>query len=217
MKHLALTDLGTISGFSEFQQECKKQELCPVFGCEFFMCPGSENSEIYHLVLLASNETGYQNLVQIASCNQKAAIDDETLKKYHHGLIGLSGSLSGEIPSLILENKVKEAKKRAIWFRNLFGKNNFFLELQDHGFESQKQVNKALIKMSRQTRIQLVAANNVSHIKQNAKTDETYFKAESEMIEVFPEQPKAIANTVLIAKRCNVVLPQRDQPDTVHL
>ncbi|MDR0587271.1 MAG: DNA polymerase III subunit alpha [Treponema sp.] len=259
MKHLAITDHGNMFGVLDFAAACRgdrnhpmesDSQIHPIIGCEAYMAPasrlekkGSENdNKYYHLVLLASSREGYHNLGKLASFAYtegfyyKPRIDEELLIKYHAGIIGLSACIAGEIPSLILRGKTDEAEKRAERFREIFGKDNFFLEIQDHGLEQQKTVIPELIGMSRRTGIPLVATNDIHFIEKEdwaaqdillcvstnkKRSDEKrlrysgneYFKSGDEMASLFSECPEAITNTVAIAERCETDLPDVDIKD----
>ncbi|MDR3144841.1 MAG: DNA polymerase III subunit alpha, partial [Treponema sp.] len=218
----------------------------PIIGSEFYMAPGSRfqksgsefRNKYFHLVLLAADEEGYRNLMKLSSCSfiegfyYKPRIDEEVLVRYHRGLICLSACIAGEIPSLVLDGNLEAAEKRALWFADLFGKDNFYLELQDHRIEAQKTVNAALIAMSRRTGIPLVATNDIHYLdradapvqdillcistskkrgdekRMRFDTDEFYFKTGDEMAALFPECPEAITNTLRIAERCQTRIPQ---------
>jgi len=245
MKHLALTDHGNMFGVLKFFKECKAAEIKPIIGSEFYMTPGSRfdkkgsetGNKYYHIVLLATNETGYRNLMKLSSLSYtegfyyKPRIDEELLVRYHEGLIGLSACLGGEIPSLLLEGKAEEAIQRARRFRDILGDDNFYLELQDHGLPEQKRVNPLLIELSKRTGIPLVVTNDIHYLdkedsvaqdillcistnkKRNElsrmrfETSEFYLKSGDEMAALFPDCPEAILNTVRIAERCHTTIP----------
>ncbi|HRU27557.1 MAG TPA: PHP domain-containing protein, partial [Treponema sp.] len=178
MKHLALTDHGNMFGALKFYKECKAAEINPIIGSEFYMTSGSRfdkkgsetGNAYHHLVLLATNEQGYRNLMKLSSLSYtegfyyKPRIDEELLVRYHEGLIGLSACLGGEIPSLLLEGKAEEALSRARHLRDILGDDNFYLELQDHGLPEQKKVNPLLIELSKRTGIPLVATNDIHYL-----------------------------------------------------
>jgi DNA polymerase-3 subunit alpha len=252
MKHLAITDHGNMFGAIDFMNAClgdrdhpEEYPVHPIIGNEFYMAPGSRlekkgaetGNKYYHLILLAATLEGYQNLLKLSSFAYtegfyyKPRIDEELLVKHHQGLICLSACVAGEIPSLILEGKAEAAEQRARWFRDLLGDDNFYLELQDHGIREQKEVNRALIEMSRRTGIPLAATNDIHYLERedaaaqdillcistNKKRAETkrmrfegsefYFKSGDEMAALFPECPEAISNTVRIAERCLLEIP----------
>ncbi|MDR2792829.1 MAG: DNA polymerase III subunit alpha [Treponema sp.] len=254
MKHLAITDHGNMFGVLKFVTACKEhadhspraKPIHPIIGNEFYMAPGSRfekngaehGNKYYHLILLAKDTQGYKNLLKLTSISYidgfyyKPRIDEEVLVQYHEGLICLSACVAGEIPSLILENKMDEAEKRARWFRGLFGDENFYLELQDHRLEIQKTANAAIIDIAKRTGIPLVVTNDIHYLeKKDAEaqdillcistqkkraekkrmrfdTDEFYFKTGDEMAALFPEYPEAVANTVRIAERCKTEIPK---------
>ncbi len=246
MKHIAITDHGNMFGVLEFQNACQEKGIHPIIGSEFYMARGSRfeksgsehGNKYFHLVLLAMNEEGYRNMVKLSSFSYtegfyyKPRIDEELLQKYHKGLICLSACLAGEIPNLIMEGKPAEAEARARWFRDLFGDDNYYLELQDHGIPAQKKVNTALGEIARRTGIPLVATNDSHYIEQKDsvaqdivlcistgkkrneekrmrfETDQFYIKSGDEMAALFPEYPEAISNTVRIAERCHAVIPK---------
>ena len=249
MSHLALTDHGNMFGLPKFQDACSsipEHPINPIIGSEFYMALGSRHeksgtenrNKYYHLVLLCTNEQGYRNLMKLSSLSftegfyYKPRIDEELLLEYCQGLIALSACMSGEIPSLILEGNEAEAEKRAIWFREAMGADNFYLEIQDHGIPEQKTINSALMGISARTGIPLVATNDIHYIERedavaqdillcigtNKKRndekrmrfhgDQFYFKTGDEMAALFPDCPQAIANTVKIAERCRAEIPK---------
>jgi DNA polymerase-3 subunit alpha len=196
MTHLALTDHGNMFGAMDFIAACnhkkRKNPVKPIIGCEVYVSPtsrhekkGTENeNKYYHLVLLVMNQTGYFNLVKLCSLAYtegfyyRPRIDDDLLKEYHEGLIALSACASGEIPRLIQAGKTDEAEEKAVFYRELFGRDNngnpnFYLEIQDHGIPSgglrgselsQKEINEKVIDISKKTNIPLVATNDVHYI-----------------------------------------------------
>src|SRR6056297_400465 len=239
---VAITDHGNLYGAIEFYQTCKKEGIKPIIGVEAYLAKGSrldkntrEDAKNYHLILLAKNNTGYHNLIKLVTKSHlegfyyKPRIDWELLKEHHEGVIALSACLGGEIPQLILAGDLKKAKERIIEYRDLFGKENYYLEIQDHPqLEGQKEVNDQLIKFSKELNVSLVATNDVHYLKkeddeaqdillclQNKKkredTDrmsmlgEDYsMKSNSQMIEAFSDVPEAIENTLKIADKCNL-------------
>ena len=245
MKHLALTDHGNMFGVLRFYKACKKRGINPVVGCEFYIAPksrlvksGSENqNKYYHLVLLAKNTTGYQNLLVLVSQGYldgfyyKPRIDNELLEKHSEGLICTSACLAGEIPSHLLNGQYDEARKVAEYYRDLFGEKGFYLELQDHGIPEQKRVNPELIRLSGETGIPLVATNDIHYLERDHAdaqdvlicigtgkkvsdekrmrfdSQEFYFKSHDEMAEIFRDTPEAISNTVAIAEQCHLEIP----------
>lgn len=243
MDSLAITDHGVMYGVIDFYRAAKAAGINPVIGCEVYVAPGSrfdrevgsENEERYHhLVLLAENNTGYANLMKIVSRGftegfyYKPRVDYEVLQEYHEGIIALSACLAGIVPSLLRRSLYEEAKTEAERLENIFGKGNFFLELQDHGIPDQQTVNQGLIRMNQETGMPLVATNDVHYIYdtdveahdillciQTGKkvSDENrmryeggqyYLKSPEEMEKLFPYAKEAIENTNKIASRCHV-------------
>ena len=242
MTAAAITDHGVMYGVIDFYKEAKKQGINPILGCEIYVAPGSRfdrepshgDDRYYHLVLLAENNQGYQNLMKIVSIGfvdgyyYKPRVDREILEKYHEGIIALSACLAGEVPKYLARGMYEEAKEIALWHESCFGKGNYFLELQDHGLAEQSMVNQQLVRLSRETGIGLVATNDIHYtydsdaeahdillcIQTGKKlSDENrmryeggqYFvKSEEEMRGLFPYAPEAIENTAKIAERCHV-------------
>jgi len=238
---LAITDHGVMYGAIEFYHAAKKNGIKPIIGCEVYVAPRSRfdkvkelDSEYCHLVLLCKNETGYKNLCKLCSAGftegfyTKPRIDWDILKKYSEGLIALSACLAGEIPRALLKGDYEKAKALAEKYRDTFGEEDFYLELQDHGIDEQKSVNSGIIRIARETGIPLVVTNDVHYInKADSKvqnvlvciqtnhtvnegsplafpTDEFYLKSEEEMASLFPAIPSAVENTVKIAEKCNL-------------
>jgi len=246
MPALALTDHGVMYGVIEFYCQAKKSGIKPIIGCEIYLAPksrwdkqsGKEKKEetFYHLTLLVENNQGYQNLMKLVSLGflegfyYKPRVDKELLRKYKEGIIALSGCISGEIPKYIISGQIESTKKILEEYIDIFGKNNFFLELQDSGIPNQKKVNKALSELSSEYKIPLVATNDVHYLnKEDSKahdvllciqtgstineagrmkfpTDEYYFKDYNQMKELFGEFSGALENTLEIADRCNINL-----------
>ena len=241
MTSLAMTDHGAMYGAVDFYLACKKEGIHPVIGCEVYVAQRTRfdkvhglDSERYHLILLCENQQGYQNLIKIVSAAwtegfyTKPRIDHELLEKHHEGLICLSACLAGEIPQALLKDDYEKAKETALWYKNLFGSDNYFLEIQDHGLAEQKRTNPYIIKLARELGIGLVATNDAHYIKKEDaevqkilvciatkhtieedtgmgfETDEFYLKSGDEMAALFPEVPEAIENTNKIAERCNI-------------
>ncbi len=237
---LAITDHGNLYGAVYFFEAAKKYGIKPIIGCEVYIAARSRfdkvhgvDSERSHLILLCKNETGYKNLIKMVSSSwvegfyTKPRIDHDLLEKYHDGLICLSACLAGEIPRLILNGNYEEAKKTALWYDSVFGRGNYYLELQDHGISEQTIVNNGLIRLSEETSIPLVATNDVHYIdKKDAAiqkvlisiatnktiydegglefaSDEFYLKTEDEMRSLFGYLEEAIDNTQKIADECN--------------
>ncbi|MDR2445436.1 MAG: DNA polymerase III subunit alpha [Spirochaetaceae bacterium] len=262
MKHLAITDHGNMFGVLKFRDACEKAGIHPIIGCEFYMARGSRHEreslkhspdddektegKSYHLVLLSTGETGYRNLLKLASraytegFYYKPRIDEELLIQYHEGLICLSACLAGEIPRLILAGKKDEAEKRALWFRDLFGADNYYLEIQDHGIRAQKESNPVIIEIAKKTGIGLVVTNDVHYLERadsvthdillcigtkkkradenrlRFEGDQFYLKSADEMAALFPEYPQAVANTIKIAERCKTEIPKVETKDLVN-
>jgi len=244
MESLAITDHGNMFGAIEFYLAAQKAGIKPIIGCEAYIAPGSRlekgssgiDEVSYHLILLAKDETGYQNLMKLVSIGYlegfyyRPRIDKESLAKYHQGLIGLSSCLKGEIPSLIQQRRFNDALKITDDYLQILGKDNFYLELQENRIPEQRLVNEGLIKISKELGISLVATNDVHYLnKEHAKsheallciqtqttlddpnrmrfqTDEFYFKSPQEMRENFKDVPEAITNSLEIAGRCNLEL-----------
>ena len=240
---VAVTDHGVMYGLVEFYKAAKKAGIRPILGCEAYVAPRTRHdrqhgidSDNHHLVLLCENEVGYANLVRLISAAwtegfySKPRVDRELLSQYHEGLIALSACLAGEIPSALRQGRFDEARRLALEYQAIFGKENFFLELQDHGIAEQEAVNRGLIRLSRETGIPLVCTNDAHYltradaqvqkvllcIQTNTtvdepnpmafETEEFYLKSEQEMRSLFPNCPEAFDNTALIAQRCNVEL-----------
>lgn len=241
MKSIAITDHGVMYGVIDFYKEAIKNGIKPILGCEVYTARRSRldkeanlDSIQGHLVLLAENNTGYKNLMKIVSIGfvegyyYKPRIDIEVLKKYSEGIIALSACLSGDIPRMMLQGNYEKAKALALQYETIFGKDNFFLELQINSIPDQNLVNQNIIKLSKETGIPLVATNDVHYLrKEDAKaheillciqtgkritdedrmtfnTDEVYLKTIEEMWKSFKNIPKALENTIEISRRCNV-------------
>lgn len=241
---LAITDHGVMYGVIDFYRECLAQDVRPVIGCEVYVAPGSrfdkegsQGDERYrHLVLLAENNTGYANLMKIVSKGftegfyYKPRVDMEVLKEYHEGIIALSACLAGEIPGYLKNGLYEEAKKAAMRFLDIFGKDHFYLELQDHGIPEQGIVNQQLLRLSAETGIELVATNDVHYtfaedaqahdillcIQTQRKVTDTdrmryeggqyFLKSEEQMQQLFPYAADAVQRTADIAQRCEVTI-----------
>ena len=256
MNAIAITDHGVMFGAIDFYKACKANGVKPIIGCEVYVAPRGRKDEepkidekYNHLILLAKNNEGYKNLAKLVSLGfiegfyYKPRIDKEILEKYHEGIICLSACLAGEVNQAILNNNIEEAKKVALWFKNLFGE-DYYLEVQNNGIKEQVLVNQKLVDLSRELNIPLVATNDAHYLKkedaynhevllciQTGKkmtdedrmrfdTDELYVKSPEEMIEYFKNIPEAIENTVKIAEKCNVefefghtILPNYDVPE----
>lgn len=240
-KSIAITDHGVMYGVIDFYKYAHSKGVKPIVGCEVYVAPRSRfdkqkglDSQYNHLVLLCESNEGYQNLIKLVSAGftegfySKPRIDKELLQKHHNGIIALSACLAGEIPRLLSNGEYEKAKESALWFDSVFGRGNYFLELQDHGIREQKAVNPQLVRLSRETGIPLAATNDVHYIaegdykmhkvllciqtgskinEENSlefKTNEFYLKTGEQMAALFPEIPEAIENTVRISERCNV-------------
>ncbi len=244
MDSAAITDHGVMYGVIDFYRAAREAGINPVIGCEVYVAPnsrhdrelGSDDDRYYHLVLLAENNQGYANLMKIVSIGfvegfyYKPRVDKEVLETYHEGIIALSACLAGEVPRYLQKGLYEEARQTALCYQNIFGKGNFFLELQDHGIPQQKLVNQQLLRMSQELDIPLVATNDVHYtyeddvaahdillcIQTNKKlSDENrmryeggqYFvKSPEQMEKLFPYAPQALENTQKIAQRCHVDL-----------
>ena len=242
MDSLAITDHGVMYGVIDFYRAAKEVGIKPILGCEVYVAPGSrfdrENTggedRYYHLVLLAENDQGYKNLMKIVSKGfvegfyYKPRVDYEVLETYHEGVIALSACLAGEVQKYLARGMYEEAMRSAQRYEGIFGKNNFFLELQDHGLPEQKMVNQGLLRLSRDTGIELVATNDIHYTfaedekahdillciqtgKKVADEDrmryaggQYYCKSEEEMQTLFPYAREALENTHKVAERCNV-------------
>lgn len=242
MDSLAITDHGVMYGVIDFYKAAKEVGIKPIIGCEVYVAPGSRfnkeagqsEDKYHHLVLLAENNKGYANLMKIVSKGfidgfyYKPRVDYEVLEQYHEGIIALSACLAGEVQKYLARGFYEEGKKAALKYQDIFGKGNYFLELQDHGIPEQKMVNNSLLRMSRELDIELVATNDVHYINaedavahdillciQTGKkvSDEDrmryeggqfYLKSEDEMRQLFPYALQALENTHKIAERCNV-------------
>lgn len=243
MTHIAMTDHGVMYGTVEFYKEAKAAGITPVLGCEVYVAKqnmhdrqGRADREYSHLVLLAENQKGYQNLVHLVSLGwlegyyYKPRIDYDTLAQYAEGLIGLSACLSGDIPRLLMQGDYQGAKQLAQRLSDIFGPEHFYLELQEHGIPVQKEVNAQIIRIARETGLPLVATNDVHYINQEdaavqdvliciqtgrfldeenrmkMDSDQMYLKSGAEMEALFSHVPEALENTQKIAERCHVEL-----------
>ena len=242
MNSAAITDHGVMYGVIDFYRACKAEGINPVIGCEVYVAPNSRfdkeltggEDRYYHLVLLAENNTGYQNLMKIVSKGftegyyYRPRVDMEVLREYHEGIIALSACLAGEVQRYIMKGLYDEAIKMALKYRDCFGEGNYFLELQDHGLPEQRTVNHQLMRMSRELNIPLVATNDVHYTyeddvdshdillclqtgKKLADEDrmryeggQYFVKSEEEMRRLFPYAQEALDNTQKIADRCHV-------------
>ena len=256
MDSIAITDHGAMFGVIDFYKACKANGIKPIIGCEVYVAPRTRHdkdanldSKYNHLILLAKNMDGYKNLSKLVSLSYtegfyyKPRIDKEILEKYHENLVCCSACLAGEVSQAILNNNMEEAKKVALWFKDLF-KDDYYLEIQNNGVKEQVLVNQKLIELSKELDIPLVATNDAHYSRredaynhevllciQTGKkmsdedrmrfdTDELYIKSPEKMSDYFSNVPEAIENTVKIAEKCNVefefghtILPNYDVPE----
>ena len=244
MDSMAITDHGVMYGVIDFYKACQAEGVKPIIGCEVYVAPGSRldreagtsDERYYHLILLAENNTGYQNLMKIVSTGflegfyYRPRVDHEILKQHSEGLIALSACLAGEVANYIRKGFYEEGKQAALNYQEIFGEGNFFLELQDHGITEQADVNQGLLRMSKETGIPLVATNDVHYTMesdaqahdillciqtQKKVSDENrmryeggqyFIKSEDEMKSLFPYALEALENTYKIGQRCNVTI-----------
>ncbi len=241
MDAVALTDHGNMYGMVAFYKAAKAAGIKPILGCEVYVTKQDKSvteksNRRYHLILLAENQRGWENLMAIVSTGYvegfyyKPRVDMEDLRKHSEGIIATSACLGGEVQQALLQNDEAGAKEAALRYREIFGEDNFFLELQDHGMREQKEVNRKLLRLSKETGIGLVATNDCHYLnKEDADahdallciqtasildeeqrmrfpSDEFYVKSPEEMAELFPYAPEALENTVKIAARCDVEL-----------
>lgn len=239
---LAITDHGVMYGVIEFYETCLREGIKPILGCEVYVSPGSRfdrevgkgDDRYYHLVLLAENDLGYHNLSKIVTRGftegfyYKPRVDMEVLEKYHEGIIALSACLAGEVATKLRKGDYDGAKETAIRYRNIFGEENYFLEMQDHGIPEQATVNAGIMRLSKELGIPMVVTNDSHYIyaedweahdvllciQTNHKVQDEnrmryeggqfYLKSKEEMAELFPYALEALENTHKIAERCNV-------------
>ena len=242
MNSAAITDHGVMFGCIDFYRAAKAAGIKPILGCEVYVAPGSRfdrevgqaENRYYHLVLLAENNQGYQNLMKIVSkafidgFYYKPRVDLELLKEYHEGIIALSACLAGEVAKNLTRGFYEEAKKAALRYQEIFGKGNFFLEMQDHGIPEQQRVDQQLLRMHQETGIELVVTNDVHYTydtdveahdillcvqtgkrlqdedRMRYEGGQYYVKSPEEMLRLFPYIPEALENTQKIADRCDV-------------
>ena len=245
-KAIAITDHGNMFGALRFYRECREQGLNPIIGCEFYVAPGSRTerggsehtTKYYHLILLAKNEQGYKNLICLTSRSftegmyYKPRIDEELIRMYSEGLVCLSACIAGQLPSLLLEGKTDEAEAFVRRYRDIFGDENYFIELQDHGIKEQKEVAPKLIAMARRLGVPMVVTNDAHYCnkkdyiaqdillcigtkrtrnepnRMHFEGSEFYLKDADEMEALFPDYPEMLVNTVRIANMCDVTIPQ---------
>jgi DNA polymerase III subunit alpha len=248
MPAVAVTDHGNLFAAANFFHQAKTHGVKPIIGCEVYVAPdnhknrGSEAERSNHLVLLCENEEGYRNLIQLVSTGfldgfyYKPRVDHELLARHSKGLIALSACLRGEVADAILADKYDRARENAYRLRDIFGKGNFFVEIQDQGLEIEVGVNRELVRLSRETGIPLVATNDCHYLtradshaqevllciqtgktmsdaqRMKFATDQFYFKTAEEMAQVFGELPDALDRTVSIAERCNVKIARVNDP-----
>ncbi|MCI0483648.1 MAG: DNA polymerase III subunit alpha [candidate division NC10 bacterium] len=252
MPALAVTDHGNLFGAIDFYRLAQKEGIKPIIGCEVYVAPGSrlerypqdgQYEGANHLTLLVRDRTGYKNLIKLVTAGYlegfyyKPRIDKEVLAQYHEGLLALSGCLNSEVCQLLAHGEEEKACEVAAWHRDLFGRENYFLELQFHGIEPQRAVNQGLLRMAKRLEVPVVVTNDVHYLNagdhkahdalvciQTGKTvadrdrlrfasDQFYLKSPREMADLFPELSEALLNTVAIAERCNLQLDF----DKIHL
>src|SRR3984885_6326679 len=248
MPAVAVTDHGNLFAAANFYHEATTHGVKPIIGCEMYVAPdnhknrGSEAQRPNHLVLLCENDEGYRNLIKLVSTGYldgfyyKPRVDHALLARHSEGLIALSACLRGEVADALLSEKYDQAQKSAYRLRDIFGKQNFFLEVQDQGLEIETRINRDLVSLSRETGIPLVATNDCHYLTQadshaqevlmciqtgktmgdstrvKFATDQFYFKTAEEMAQVFREIPDAVSRTVAIADRCNVKIQRVSNP-----
>lgn len=241
MPALAITDHGAMYGVVDFYKACKKAGVKPILGCEVYVAPRGMadrvpkvDDSLNHLVLLAQNEEGYRNLLNLVSLGftrgfyYKPRVDKEALSRHSRGLIALSGCIAGEVADRILRGEPEKARQAAAEYRDIFGARSFFLELQDHGFQEQRTANRELLKIHREMGIPIVATNDVHYVRREDaesqdvllaiqtgksvddpgrmkfQSEELYLKSPEEMNLLFGDYPEALRNTLDIAERCQV-------------
>ncbi len=244
MSHLALTDHGNMFGVARFDRACRSAGVTPIIGCEFYLAPGSrhdrggDHSRSHHMGLVAADEVGYRNLMALSTIGYtegfyyRPRIDDEAIARHAEGVIGFSGCMSGKIPMLLQQDRMQEAEELAGRYRDIFGPDRFYLELQDHGAPAaQKVQNERLLDLARRTGLPLVATNDIHYCgrddadaqdvlvcigtnKRRSDADrlkhehsELYFKGTEEMAGLFADLPQALASTRAIAEQCTLQIP----------
>ncbi|MGD0303649.1 MAG: DNA polymerase III subunit alpha [Candidatus Acidiferrales bacterium] len=248
MPAVAVTDHGNLFAAANFYHQATTHGVKPIIGCEMYVAPdghksrGSDAERSNHLVLLCENDEGYRNLIKLVSTGYldgfyyKPRVDHDLLAKHSSGLIALSACLRGEVADALLNDKFDEARSNAYRLRDIFGKNNFFLEVQDQGLEQDIRVNRDMVRLSKESGIPLVATNDCHYLTQadshaqevlmciqtgktmsdtarmKFATDQFYFKSAEEMAKVFAELPDAVTRTVAIADRCNVKIQRVSNP-----
>ncbi len=240
MDSLAITDHGVMYGAVEFYQECTKAGIKPILGCEVYLASGSHleknNRGMYHLILLAENDIGYHNLMKIVSIGQlegfyyKPRVDKDVLSTYHEGIICLSACIAGELPVLILQDNLEGARRCIAEYIDIFGRDNYFLEIQDHDMEEEHKVSAALKQLAQEFGLGLVATNDLHYVQRKDAAaqdillciqttrnvddpdrmrfpnDSFYLKSYDEMAQLFGDCPEALENTNKIADRCNITM-----------
>jgi DNA polymerase-3 subunit alpha len=243
MPAVALTDHGNLHGAWEFQEKARQRGIRPIIGCEAYVAYGDRRSkekppdapaESAHLVLLAENRTGYDNLIELSSIGylegfyRKPRIDHEVLEEHAEGLIVLSACLSGEVAKYLSLDRWEDAKRTAEWYASVFGEENYWLEVQDHGIEGQDRVNEGVFRLADEVGLGVVVTNDAHYLRREDadahdtllcigtgkdkadedrlrfETEESYFKSPEEMAELFPDRPELLENTLRIAERCEV-------------
>src|SRR3984957_8703526 len=248
MPAVAVTDHGNLFAAANFFHEATTRGVKPIIGCEMYVAPGNHKARgadaerSNHLVLLCENAEGYHNLIQLVSAGfldgfyYKPRVDHELLAKHSKGLIALSACLRGEVAEGIMNDSIDKARASAYRLQDIFGKGNFFLEVQDQGLEQDIKVNRGMVTLSRETGIPLVATNDAHYLtksdahaqevlmciqtgktmsdtqRMKFATDQFYFKTAEEMAQVFGELPEALSRTVAIAERCNVKIQRVSNP-----
>ncbi len=244
MKSCAITDHGVLFGALEFYKTAKKMGVKPIIGCELYVAKAGRHDRTHrgeenytHFLTLCENETGYFNLCKLSSLGflegfyYRPRVDDELLAKYHEGLIATTSCLAGEVPQLILAGKMDQANAALLKYVEIFGKDNFLVELMDHGIEEQRRINPILAEMAEKHGLTLIATNDVHYVNKEdneahdallciqtqAKiedenrfrfpTDQVYFRSPDEMRTLFEQWPEAVSNTEKVAERCNLELP----------
>src|SRR5215471_3453055 len=240
---LAITDHGVLYGAIDFYQAARAKGIKPIIGCEVYVAPGSRlekkassgGRDVYnHLVLLAKDETGYKNLIKLATAAHlegyyyKPRIDKEILAAHKEGLIALSGCLASEVPDWILKDQLPKAREALDWFKQTLGPDNFYVELQNHGIAEQAKVNRHLIPWAKEFGLKLVATNDVHYVEKNHShahdclicigtqsllsdtkrmryaQEQFYLRSAEEMKARFSEMPEAVQNTLEVAEKCNL-------------
>lgn len=236
MKAVTLTDHDGLYGAIQFYKKAKSAGIKPIIGCEIRVKDNQKSNQAYHLILLVKDKEGYSNLCQIitrahlSNPGSIPAVEKEILAKHSKEIIGLSGCAKGEIPLLLLQKKTEQAEKVACRYQEVFGKENFYLELSFHSLSKEKEINSRLIEIGKRLNIPLVATNNVHYLEKNQassqdllnkianlgtkerfyhqklETNEYYFKSPSEMEKIFSQMPQALKNSIEIAEKCNLEL-----------